>query len=63
MRNSKDRRDPNAVARYPLEDNERERVLAERRKKTERRIENLNAEERQLLLSELPWPTLSKRPR
>ena len=62
MRHSKDRRDPRAAARFPLEDNERELVLAERRKTTERRIENLDAEERQLLLSELPWPTLSKRP-
>jgi hypothetical protein len=62
MRNSKDRRDPRAAARFPLEDNERERVLAERRKTKERRIENLDAEERQLLLSELPWPSLSKRP-
>lgn len=62
MRHSKDRRDPHAAARFPLEDNERELVLAERRKTTERRIENLDTEERQLLLSELPWPTLSKRP-
>ena len=62
MRHSRDRRDPHAATRFPLEDNERELVLADRRKKTERRIENLDAEERQLLLSELPWPTLSKRP-
>jgi len=61
MRHSKDRRDPNAASRFPLENNERELVLPERRKKRERRIENLDAEERQLLLSELPWPILNKR--
>ena len=63
MRNSKDRRDPQVAAPLLLADNERERVLAERRKTTDRRIENLDTEERQLMLSELPWPTLSKRPR
>ena len=63
MRSSKDRRDPRTEKQFPLEDNERELVLAERRKTTERRIENLDADERQLLLSELPWPTLSKRPK
>jgi len=62
MRHSKDRRDPHADTRFPLEDNQRELVLADRRKKSERRIENLDAEERQLLLSELPWPILNKRP-
>lgn len=63
MRSSQDRRNPYAVAQPSLEDNERERVLAERRKTADRRIENLDTEERQLLLSELPWPTLSKEPR
>ena len=31
MRNSKDRRDSDSIARVPLEDNDRERVFAERR--------------------------------
>lgn len=60
MRKSKDRRGPDAKARFPLEDNDRELVLGNRRKASNRRIENLAAEERQLLLSELPWPTLHK---
>jgi hypothetical protein len=61
MRHSKDRRDPHAATQFPLEDNARDLVLRDRRKKSERRIENLDAEERQLLLSELPWPILGKR--
>ena len=60
MRSSKGRRDPHASAQFPQENNERELVLADRRKTTERRIENLATEERQLLLSELPWPTVYK---
>lgn len=60
MRSSKDRRETESPGRYRLEDNERERVLADRRKASERRLENLPAEERQLLLSELPWPTVHK---
>ena len=60
MRNPKDRRETGLSAQFPLEDNERERVLANRRKTRERRLENLAAEERQLLLSELPWPTVYK---
>lgn len=63
MRSSKDRRNPRATVQFPLKDNDRERVMAERRKTTERRLENLDSEERQLLLSELPWPTLSNRSR
>jgi hypothetical protein len=61
MRNTKDRRDPQATTRFPLEDNARELVLSDRRKISERRMENMPAEERQLLLSEMPWTTLRKR--
>jgi len=63
MRNSKDRRDADAIASFPLEDNDRERVFAERRKHGERRIDNLAEEERQLLLSEMPAPISGKRRR
>lgn len=56
MRNSKDRRESDSIASFPLEDNDRERVLAERRKRVDRRIDNLDEEERQLLLSEMPAP-------
>jgi hypothetical protein len=63
MRNSKDRRGADAIASFPLEDNDRERVFAERRKHGERRIDNLAEEERQLLLSEMPAPTSGNRRR
>lgn len=56
MRHSKDRRDPDSVASIPLEDNDRERVYGERRKQGERRLDNMEEEERQLLLSEMPAP-------
>ena len=61
MRHSKDRRDPDSLACRPLEDNDRERVYAERRKQGERRIDNLAEEERQLLLSEMPAPVSRNR--
>ena len=63
MRHSKDRRGRNLIASLPLEDNDRERVLAERRKQGERRIDNLEDEERQLLLSEMPAPSSGGRRR
>ncbi len=63
MRNSKDRRGADAIASFPLEDNDRERVFAERRKHGERRIDNLAEEERQLLLSEMPAPISGNRRR
>jgi hypothetical protein len=61
MRNSKDRRDSDSIARVPLEDNDRERVFAERRKRGERRLENIAEEERQLLMSEMPAPVSGSR--
>lgn len=63
MRNLKDRRGPDSIASFPLEDNDRERVFAERRKQRERRIDNLEEEERQLLLSEMPAPVSGNRNR
>jgi len=45
------------MACFPLEDNDRARVLAERRKQGERRLDNMAEEERQLQLSEMPAPT------
>ena len=61
MRHSKDRRDPDSIASSPLEDNDRERVYAERRKRHERRLDNMEEEERQLLLSEMPAPCSGNR--
>jgi hypothetical protein len=52
MRNRKDRRKPQDAVAPPLEDVSQ--VAPERRKPLDRRMENLNAEERQLLLSEMP---------
>jgi hypothetical protein len=63
MRNSKDRRGTDAIASFPLEDNDRERVFAERRKHGDRRLDNLAEEERQLLLSEMPAPISGNRQR
>ena len=51
MRNRKDRREQDEHA-YPLEDIHRGET--DRRKLPDRRLENLNAEQRQLLLSEMP---------
>ena len=52
MRNRKDRRkpaDPNAIILEDLHAG-----ATDRRKQADRRLENLDAEERQLLLSEMP---------
>lgn len=56
MRHTRDRRGADSVASLALKDNDRERVFAERRKRGERRIDNMAEEERQLLLSEMPAP-------
>ena len=56
MRHTKDRREVDSIAASALKDNDRERVFTERRKRGERRIDNLAEEERQLLLSEMPAP-------
>jgi hypothetical protein len=42
---------------FPLEDSAHDFVTSERRKTRDRRLGNLEAEERQLLLSEMPWLT------
>jgi hypothetical protein len=57
MRNSRERRHSHTIVTFPLEDSARDFVTAERRKTRDRRMGNLEAEERQLLLSEMPWLT------
>ncbi|MGB5340321.1 MAG: hypothetical protein WBO06_14645 [Gammaproteobacteria bacterium] len=53
-RNRKDRRHGSTTATLRLEDDEHGLVLEDRRKQRERRLENLDAAERQTLLSEMP---------
>ena len=60
MRNENNRRWADAVASYPLEDSNHELVTHDRRQLTDRRLENLAMEERQTLLSEMPWLTFYK---
>jgi hypothetical protein len=60
MRSTKDRRDNTADAVFPLEDSDHEVVLEDRRRKKERRLENLDMEERQLQLAEMPSPSSTK---
>ena len=60
MRSTKDRRARQAEPAFPLENSQHELVLADRRKRGERRLENLALEERQLLLSEMPCPVPRK---
>jgi hypothetical protein len=57
MRSTKDRRDNATDPAFPLEDSDQELVMEDRRKRKERRLEKLALEERQLLLSEMPWLT------
>ena len=57
MRSTKDRRDNPTNPAFPLEDSDQELVMEDRRKRKERRLEKLALEERQLLLSEMPWLT------
>ncbi len=59
MRHQKDRRAPQATSLFPFRDNA-DVSQHERRKTDERRMENLDAEERQLMLSEMPSPTQRK---
>ena len=61
MRHLKDRRLPRATSLFPFSD-DADVPQHERRKTGERRIENLDAEERQLMFSEMPSPT-SRKPR
>ena len=60
MRSTKDRRENTASAVFPLEDSDQEIVMEDRRKNRERRLDRLALEERQLLLSEMPWPAIRK---
>ena len=57
MRSSNDRRDGTADPAFPLEDSDQELVMQDRRRSRERRLEKMALEERQLLLSEMPWLT------
>jgi hypothetical protein len=57
MRSTKDRRGNACDPAFPLEDSDNELVMEDRRKKKDRRLEKLDLEERQLLLSEMPWLT------
>jgi hypothetical protein len=58
MRKRKDRRRPRATAELPFDDLRQN--AAERRRLPDRRLENLSAEQRQLLLSEMPGQSASK---
>lgn len=60
MRSTKDRRENTTAAVFPLEDSHQEIVTEDRRKNRERRLDKLALEERQLLLSEMPWPSIRK---
>ena len=60
MRNPKERRHSQSIVTFPLEDSERDYVTTNRRKTRDRRLGNLEEEERQLLLSEMPWLTFYK---
>jgi hypothetical protein len=60
MRNRKDRRSQQPPESEHLE-NGRGLLARERRKGRDRRKENLRLEERQLLLSEMPWITPGRR--
>lgn len=60
MRHAHERRHKDADATYPLEDSDHEFVTHDRRQLTDRRLENLAMEERQTLLSEMPWLTFYK---
>lgn len=60
MRSTKDRRENTTGAVFPLENSDQELVTEDRRKSRERRLDRLALEERQLLLSEMPWPAIRK---
>lgn len=62
MKPRRERRKVSSGTEDPHENNGRGEFARERRKRRDRRMENLDLEERQLLLSEMPWPTLDKRP-
>ena len=54
MRDTHERRQPHATNLYPFGGNPLEVAEGERRKISDRRMENLTLEERQLLFSEMP---------
>lgn len=54
MRHSQDRRNCHIIATYPLEDSNHEAVLSDRRSDDDRRFNDMSADERQMLLSEMP---------
>lgn len=58
MRKRKDRRKPAATATFPFEDIHPGDT--DRRKLPDRRLENLDAEQRQLLFSEMPGQSAGK---
>ena len=60
MRHARNRRWADAAPSYPLEDSNHELVTHDRRQQPDRRLENLAMEERQTLLSEMPWLTFYK---
>jgi hypothetical protein len=62
MKHRTDRRKARSGPEDTYENNGRGQHARERRKRRDRRMENLELEERQLLLSEMPWLTLNKRP-
>lgn len=62
MRNRKDRRRNPHNPYDEYQNNGRDRITKERRKGRERRMDRLELEERQLLLSEMPWPIPDPRP-
>jgi hypothetical protein len=61
MRSHKDRRKKDDALQSSTEDNGRAALLRDRRKHHERRMENMKAEDRQLMYSEMPSP-ISKKP-
>ena len=60
MRHAKDRRHAVDPSGFPLEDSNHELVTSERRQQRDRRLENLDEDERQMMLSEMPWLTFYK---
>jgi hypothetical protein len=60
MRSPKDRRTSHATDLFTTEDTVHGQPHQERRHKSDRRLENLTLEERQLQLSEMPSPESNK---
>ncbi len=60
MRHPHERRSTDADTSFPLDDSNHELVTQDRRHLIDRRLENLAMEERQTLLSEMPWLTFYK---